>query len=584
MGVVRRMGIPVILILACVIPLGWCQSGVDADVEPQVATSKPPIQPSASQSQQVASSTSATPTQVSEDVAQMNTLHTGPSSATTAKPTSAGNKGGATPQTENLPLDLQSLIQLRKQQLGRPEFRGAWITRFEWVSKNPNEIKSNITQLMDTAKEAGLNAVVFQVRSDCSTFYPSKIEPWSQLIGGKDPGFDPVKFAIDEAHKRGLEFHAYINACPASELREGPPPGTPHIWFVHCTQQSNPCWLVYEDGKPAEFKEYWWLNPNLPEVQTYLRTVVLDFVSRYDVDGIHFDRIRFPSPKTSDDPWSKQRYAGDGNPMKLSYDRWQEDNITRMLTDIYGAAIAIKPQVKFSAAVWGIYDKTKLPQGTDRRTGYSWASSGLQDYHQDSIEWTRRGCIDALIPMIYWDMGGNKPDYDELVANFVKLAANDRHIYGGQKVFDDVEMLRQAVATILVGGKGTCPFTLGTIQKKGLVPFYRTNIFPDTVPTPPMPWKTNPTKGIILVNVKDSSGRPVMDAHVRLAGRSDVWLSSADGFCAIIDAEPGNTTISAVKPALGVSSQPQPITVVAGKPVVVSLVLALRSVASTPTQ
>jgi uncharacterized lipoprotein YddW (UPF0748 family) len=530
----------------------------DADVEAQAAAHN---------------AAGAAASQASEDVAQMNALHQGASQSKKATPTAIGNKGGATPQTENLPLEKDRLAELRKKQLGQPEFRGAWVTRFEWTSPDPAKLRSNIVHIMDAAKAAGLNAVVFQVRSDCSTFYPSKLEPWSHMLGGRDPGFDPVQFAIDEAHKRGLEFHAYINACPASERREGPPAGAQSIWFMHCTPQSNPNWLVYEGGKPADFNEYWWLNPNLPEVQTYIRTVVVDFASRYNADGIHFDRIRFPKPRVSDDPWSKARFAADGNPMQLGYDRWQADNITRMLTDIYGAVTAIKPQMRFSAAVWGIYDKTKLPQGNDKRSGYSWTSSGLQDYHQDSIEWTRRGCIDALIPMIYWDMGGNKPDYDELLASFVKLAGNDRHIYGGQKVFDDVEMLRQVVATRLVGGHGTCPFTLGTIEKKGLTHFYRATIYPDDVPTPPMPWKTSPTKGTILVWVKDAAGAPVMDAHVQIEGRSDVWLSSADGFCAIIDAAPGRAVLTARKPSTGAQASAVTVEAAPGKPTSAILVM-----------
>ncbi len=534
-------------------PLGWA----DADVENQMARTNQAPQRS----------------QLSDDVVQMNTLSQEGGKGELATPTAIGNKGGATPQTENLPLDKAGLAAIRKQQIGQPEFRGAWITRFDWASPSPDEMRSKIVHLMEAAKQAGLNAVVFQVRADCTTLYPSKLEPWSHMVGGRDPGFDPVKFAIEEAHKRGLEFHAYINACPASERREGPPEGSNSIWFAHCALQSVPNWLVHEKGKPADFNEYWWLNPNLPEVQTYLRKVVLDFASRYNVEGIHFDRIRFPKPTVSDDPWSKARHAGDGNPMKMGYDRWQADNITRMLTDIYGAVCAIKPHIKFSAAVWGIYDKRKLPQGNDKRSGYSWTSSGLQDYHQDSIEWTRRGCMDALIPMIYWDMGGNKPDYDELLASFVKLAGNDRHIYGGQKVFNDVEMLRQAVATRLVGAHGTCPFTLAVLQKKGLLPFYRSTIFPDDVPTPPMPWKTAPTKGIILVWVKDAAGLPVMDAHVKTQGRSEVWLSSADGFCAIIDAEPGPVTLTAVKPSTGAQAQPVTVMAVPGKPAVANLIM-----------
>ncbi|AXA37218.1 hypothetical protein BRCON_2448 [Candidatus Sumerlaea chitinivorans] len=556
--------------------------GIDADVEPGASSPKEIQIPTV----QLNPTTPSSPTPVSSpvtiarrisnepaDVAAMNQHdNSAGTGADRAVPTAHGNKGGATPQTENLPLDKASLLQIRKQQLGKPEFRGAWVTRFDWVSPNAEQMRSKIVQIMDLAKAAGLNAVVFQVRADASTFYPSELEPWSHLIGGRDPGFDPVQFAIDEAHKRGLEFHAYINAMPCSEKKEGPSDPR-HIWFRHCTAQSNPNWLVYEGGKPAEFKEYWWLNPNLPEVQTYVRMVVLDFATRYNVDGIHYDRIRFPGPKVSDDPWSLARFRNGANPKSLNYNEWQCENITKMLCDIYGAVIAVKPNIKFTAAVWGIHDKTRMPQGNDRAIGYSWTSSGLQDYHQDSIGWTKRGCIDALIPMIYWEMGDKKPDYDELLAYFVQNAANDRHIYGGQKVFNDVEMLRQAVATQLVGGKGTCPFTLMRVHEKGLIGFYRSAIFPDDVPTPPMPWKTQPSKAVVLVTVKDQKGMPVLDAYVKTPGRSDVWLSSADGFCAILDAEPGsNVTVTAEKDGVG-RGVSESFNAIPGKPARVTVVL-----------
>jgi uncharacterized lipoprotein YddW (UPF0748 family) len=514
------------------------------------------------------------PAPVSADVASMSAPNPDPGkSGGTAKPTAKDGKGGATPQTENMPLDLPSLVEMRKQFLGKPEFRGAWVTRMDWASPNAGQIRSRITRIMDNAKSAGLNAVLFQVRGDATTLYPSPLEPWSQRVGGEGPGLDPVKFAIEEAHKRGLEFHAYFNPGPCSEEKIGPTDPR-HIWFQHCTAESNPNWLVYEGGKPAAFNEYWWLNLNLPEVQTYIRAAVVDLVARYDVDGVHFDRIRFPSSKVSDDPWSKARFDGIANPLKLSYAEWQRDNITRMLTDIYGATAAIKPAVKFTAAVWGIYDKTKLPRGADKKSGYSWTSSGLQDYNQDSIAWTRKGCMDALIPMVYWNMGENKPDYDELVADFVKQVGNGRHVYGGQQVFDDVEMIREVVATSLVGGMGTCPFTLNKLVEKGLAGFYRANIFPDTVPTPEMPWKTRPGKGIVLVTVKDAQGMPVMDAHVKIPTRSDVWLSSADGFCAIIDAPLAEGLVLTVeKPGVAAMVSSQPVDVAPGKPASVTVSL-----------
>lgn len=493
-------------------------------------------------------------------------------------PTAAGGKGGATSVTEEMPLDQESLTAMRKRLSGKPEFRGAWITRFDWAGRardgqaSPTAIRQRIVRLMDDAAELNLNAVLFQVRGDATTLYPSKLEPWSQLLGGKNPGFDPVAFAIDEAHKRGLEFHAYINPVPCSEERTSEPASMDHAWHKHCTPDAEPNWLVFQDGKPAPFNEYLWFNPNLPDVQTYIREVVIDFVKRYDVDGVHFDRIRFPSHRVSDDPWSKARFEGGANPGGLDYNPWQAENITRMLTDIYGAIMEIKPKVKVSAAVWGIYDNTKLPQGNDRASGYSWTSSGLQNYMQDSIGWANRGCMDALVPMIYWNMGDLKPDYDELLQTFVKGITNERHVYGGQRVFDGPEMLRQTIATTLIGAQGTVPFTLGRISRDDLREFYQGRINPTTATVPSMPWKNNPKTGAVLATVVDTKGKPVVDAHVTITGEKGIALSSADGFCAVLNLKPGKVIVSAAKGKGGKTTATAQVS--AGKAARVTLKLA----------
>lgn len=475
----------------------------------------------------------------------------------------AKGRAGSTSVTVNMPTDFAGLLAARKPFLGKPEFRGAWITRFDWTSPNPQTARAKIIKQLDDAKAEGMNAVVFQLRGEASTLYPSSLEPWSELLGGKDPGFDPAQFAVDEAHKRGLQFHAYFNVATCTS--KGKPSSPNHIWFKHCQPESSPNWLVYEKGKPAQFSEYTWLNLNLPEVQTYIRRAAVDLVSRYGIDGLHYDRVRSPSSTVSDDPWSKARFKGDGNPYNLEWQAWQRDNLNRLLTDIYGSVCAMKPKLEVSASVWGIYDKTLLPPG-DKTTGYSWTSTGLQNYNQDSIAWTRIGCVDALVPMIYWDMGGLKPDYDEPLAFFTMNAANGRQIWGGVAVYDGLEILREVVATNLIGASGTCVFTSSIVAARQLIPYYKQNIYPDTVPTPPMPWKVNPRTGIVLVTVKTAAGVPVMDAHVTAPNSRTVWLSSADGFCAIINAPPGNNyTLSAIKPSTGQKGASAPFAVTAGR-------------------
>lgn len=492
------------------------------------------------------------------------------SSATSASPavgvlpTSNGGKGGATPATENMPLDEASLVALRKTQLGKPEYRAAWITRMDWASLDQTIARNKIITLLDRAKEINLNTIFFQVRGDCTTLYPSELEPVSDLLGGR-LDWDPVAFAIEEAHKRSIAFHAYFNISTASEKRGGPT-NPNHIFQQHCVEGSNPNWLVYKEGAPLGFEEYWWLNTNLPEVQTHIRRAAVDFIHRYNVDGIHYDRVRFPSGGTSDDPWSKARFAIT-NPNSLDYNAWQRENLAQLLTDIYAAAVTMRPKVRVSAAVWGIYDKTKLPAGADRNVGYSWTSSGLQDYHQDSIDWINRGCMDMLVPMIYWNMGEDKPDFDEVLASFVNLTTNERHIIGGQRVFTPAEMLRETAASILVGAQGSCPFTLNRVYDTESAPLYKSAIYPDRVEMPAMPWRDNPEVGIVLVVVRDAQGAPVMNAPVRISGdKPQLTFSSADGFCSFISAPLGKEiTITAEKPGTPGVTATKNLTVEKGK-------------------
>lgn len=471
----------------------------------------------------------------------------------TVWPTAAGKLGGATSATQSMPTDVKGLIEWRRPFTNRPEFRAAWVTRFDWTGRaganfNAETGKAKIVELMDAAKSLRLNAIVWQVRGDATTLYPSKLEPWSQLVGGKDPGFDPCKFAIDEAHKRGLEFHAYINPMPCTEERTTAPASKEHIFYKYCMPDSSPHWLVHKGGQPmAPNDSYKWFNPNLPDVQTYLRTVILDLVKRYDLDGVHYDRIRFPSPQVSDDQWSKARYAS-SNPNNLPYPQWQAENITRFITDLYGHFMEIKPKLKVSGAVWGIYDNTVLPQGQNHDTGYSWTSSGLQDYAQDSVGWINAGAMDALIPMIYWDMGARKPDYDELLATFMSSIHNGRHVYGGQSGFSKEEMIRQVVATNVIGAQGTCPFTLNSIRRAGTGEFYKKYIYPTEVKVPDMAWKSSPVVGHVIVTVTDAQGEPMTDAQVTLAGRKFVYLTTTEGTCAILDIVPGEVNVSASTP------------------------------------
>ncbi|HOE62778.1 MAG TPA: family 10 glycosylhydrolase [Candidatus Sumerlaeota bacterium] len=424
------------------------------------------------------------------------------------------------------------------------EFRAATITRFEWPDKDPSTCKQKILKFLDTLLAGNFNAVIFQVRGQADVFYPSPYEPWAAAIGGKDPGFDPLQFAIDEAHARGLEFHAYINPYPVWQNANPPEHSTPeHPYWLHYATQGADNWACYDNQGnimkvSASGDSYLFFSPGNPAVSAYARMVIMDIVKRYDVDGIHFDRIRYPGPQYSFDAVSKSRYAGDGNPDNLSWEKWQCDQVTRMLNDIYGEVMSVKPKVKITCSVWGIYDKTRIPQ-------YDRFSSGIHEYYQDSLEWLKQGVVDSICPMIYWDIPDPKPNYDDLAKFFLQNAAG-RHVYcynhiNNPKQWPPEEYLAQVSICRQLGGFGNVAFSSGGIERRQIAPYYRQAIYPKPVPVAPMPWKAAPQTGIIIGKaLRRDNGEPIMDAWIKVEGQNRTWLSSADGFFAILNLPPSD--------------------------------------------
>lgn len=425
-----------------------------------------------------------------------------------------------------------------------PEMRGMWVTRFEWPDSGGNveKMQKRIREIMATLGQNGFNAVFFQIRGQADVLYPSPFEPWSPLIGGDDPGFDPLEFAIAEAKKHNLEFHAYINPFPSWNDDEAPPKDPEHPYHRF------PEWAcVDEAGKPV-YAEYFYFSPGNPAVQAYLRQVIRDVATRYEVDGIHLDRIRYPDPGSSHDTVSRTRFETTGNPMRLEWEDWQRNQITRFVYDLYGELQEIRPAIKLSAAVWGIYDRYRID-------GYSGFSSGYHMYYQDSFGWMRAGAMDALVPMIYWPIGGNRPHYDELYADFVENGSFGRHIYGGISARHEPKQIQDIFEfTRKVNGPGTVVFSHSGAEKNKRFPLYR-RLYRQSAPVPPMPWKDQPTRGHIVGTILDGNGEPVTDAWVRVEGLGSTWLSSGDGFFAVLNLEPGEHKLSVARHGGGRASE-----------------------------
>jgi uncharacterized lipoprotein YddW (UPF0748 family) len=450
-------------------------------------------------------------------------------------------------EAEEKPKDpLEGLDQYIKYD--QPEFRGLWITRFEWPSKDPEECKRKIVQVFEDMEQANFNTAVFQVRGAADVLYPSKLEPWSHIFDGKDPGFDPLALAIEEAHKRGIQFHAYVNPMPLYRGgRDAPPPDTSpqHMYYLHGPDSKEPWICVDKDGKPMDARGagYWYFSPGIPQVHEHLRKVFKDLVTRYDVDGLHLDRIRFPGPQYSHDPISKERFYGRGNPNRREWFDWQREQLSKFINDLYAEIMSVKPQVILSCSAWGIYNRYHID-------GYYNFSSGYHDYYQDTWNWIDLGAMDLLVPMIYWNIPDPKPNYNELVDDFIKGVGKE-HLLGGQRCYGDTWEFKENVNEILysrkAGIQGTVLFASGSVKGKGGFEILKESLYKTKVSPPELSWKTVSMNGIILGTVTDEDGEPLQDAWVSIKPETDdgeigktrvfrqTWASGSDGRFAFLN-------------------------------------------------
>ena len=273
--------------------------------------------------------------------------------------------------------------------------RAAWIAavaNLDWPSTNAvtsAQQKAELLAILDRAAQLKLNAVLFQVRPACDAMYPSPFEPWSEYLTGAmgkapEPYYDPLAFAIEEAHKRGLELHAWFNPFRARHVIARSAISSNHISKTHPE-------YVRAIGK------YLWLDPGEPKVQAYSLKVVLDVVRRYDIDGVHFDDYFYPDRKDSGadrdfpDEASWRRYGASGN---LSKEDWRRENINRFIRQTGEAIKAVKPWVKFGISPFGIWRPKNPPQikGMD----------AYQERFADSRLWLAGGWVDYFAPQLYW--------------------------------------------------------------------------------------------------------------------------------------------------------------------------------------
>jgi uncharacterized lipoprotein YddW (UPF0748 family) len=308
---------------------------------------------------------------------------------------------------------------------GKREARGMWMTRFEYASKSPDSAKAKITHLFEKARHAKLNMVFFQVRGNADAYYRSALEPWAESLTGtfgKDPGWDPLQYAVDEAHRLGLELHVWINVFPVWRGKDPPPETTPRSIML-----AHPEWLVCDkDGIPAKYdppnNNYVWISPGNPAARQHVVDVVEDIIDHYDIDGMHFDHIRYPEGSVkygySHDAVSVARFnSAEGNPAKLSWEHWQREQISQFVFDSYNLIGQKKPWIKVSVALIG------------KMSGTGWTS--YDAVYQDGRRWAELGKVDFIMPMIYRERAHPTMPFIPLLTAWHDRASYDRQIYPG---------------------------------------------------------------------------------------------------------------------------------------------------------
>ncbi|MGC8669316.1 MAG: glycoside hydrolase family 10 protein [Chthonomonadales bacterium] len=307
------------------------------------------------------------------------------------------------------------------------EFRGAWIAtvnNIDWPSKPglPVETqKSELLAILDRAAALHLNAVILQVRPACDALYASRYEPWSEYLTGAmgkapEPLYDPLEFAVSEAHRRGLELHAWFNPYRARHPSAKSPITQDHVskrYPAICKQ----------------YGRYLWLDPGEDLTKRHVLNVILDVVTRYDVDGVHLDDYFYPYKEKDaegrdldfpDEP-SYRKYQQTGG--KLSRDDWRRQNVDAFIETLYGAVKKRKPWVKVGISPFGIW-----------RPGYPPQIQGFDAYSQlyaDSRKWLQKGWLDYLAPQLYWPIARKAQSFQALLLWWIQNNVLRRHLWPG---------------------------------------------------------------------------------------------------------------------------------------------------------
>ncbi|MDR2841544.1 MAG: family 10 glycosylhydrolase, partial [Paludibacter sp.] len=311
----------------------------------------------------------------------------------------------------------------------KTEMRAVWIATVANIdfpsSKNltTEQQKSELLYILDQFKFNNINTVILQIRPTADAFYPSALEPWSAWLTGSQgtqplPYYDPLQFAIEQAHQRCMELHVWINPYRASHKLDNKKFADTHLFLT------KPELFVKYDGE-------YYFDPGLDETRLFLNKVVEDIVMRYDIDAIHFDDYFYPykvAGKEFPDQKSFENFPRGFS--RNQKDDWRRNNVNLIISELNRTIKSIKPWVEFGISPFGVWRNKK----NDVRGSETNALQNYDDLYADVLLWLKNGWIDYVTPQLYWEIGRKNADYATL-ARWWSKNCYDANLYIGMSVY-----------------------------------------------------------------------------------------------------------------------------------------------------
>jgi uncharacterized lipoprotein YddW (UPF0748 family) len=369
------------------------------------------------------------------------------------------------------------------------EFRGVWVAtvaNINWPSKPGLSVtaqKAELLDILETARENHLNAVLLQVRPACDALYASDLEPWTEYLTGTmgqppAPAYDPLQYAVGAAHRRGLELHAWFNPFRA----------------LHHSSQSRVARNHISKTRPDlvhRYGAYLWLNPGEADARRHSLKVILDVVRRYDIDGVHFDDYFYPYPEKDarggtlvfPDRAAWQKY-GKG----LSRGDWRRHNVDTFVQQVQQAVHREKPWMQFGISPFGIW-----------RPGHPKPIRGLDAYaslYADARKWLQQGWVDYLVPQLYWPIDSPGQSFPLLLEWWEDQNVKRRHLWPGLNAvkvgepWTEREILNQVKLTRQFGLDGQVHYNINEFrQNPSFASQLKARYYREVALPPASPWR-----------------------------------------------------------------------------------------------